>query len=86
MPPQFTHLHAHTHYSLLDGLPKIDELIAYVQKLGMNSVAITDHGALYGAVEFYKKAKKAGVKPIIGCEVYTAFEQMSQKRPNIDDK
>ena len=86
MSQPFTHLHVHTHYSLLDGLPKIDELIAYVQKLGMNSVAITDHGALYGAVEFYKKAKKAGVKPIIGCEVYTAFEQMSQKRPNIDDK
>jgi len=86
MPPQFTHLHVHTHYSLLDGLPKIDELLAYVQKLGMNSVAITDHGALYGAVEFYKKAKKAGVKPLIGCEVYMAFERMGQKRPNIDDK
>jgi len=86
MIPKFTHLHVHTHYSLLDGLPKIDELIAYVQKLGMNSVAITDHGALYGAVEFYKKAKKAGVKPIIGVEVYAAIEQLSQKRPNIDDK
>ncbi|MEK9153264.1 MAG: DNA polymerase III subunit alpha, partial [Patescibacteria group bacterium] len=60
--------------------------IGNVQKLGMNTVAITDHGVLYGAVEFYKKAKKAGVKPLIGCEVYTAFEQMSQKRPNIDDK
>ena len=86
MPPKFTHLHVHTHYSLLDGLPKIDELISYVQKLGMDSVAITDHGVLYGAVEFYKKAKKAGVKPIIGVEVYMALERMDQKRPNIDDK
>ncbi|MDD5750289.1 MAG: DNA polymerase III subunit alpha [Candidatus Pacebacteria bacterium] len=86
MIKNFTHLHVHTHYSLLDGLPKIDELIAYVQKLGMNSVAITDHGALYGAVEFYKKAKKAGVKPLIGCEVYVAIDGMDQKRPGIDDK
>ena len=83
---KFTHLHVHSHYSLLDGLPKIDELLDYVKELGMDSVALTDHGVLYGAVEFYKKAKERGIKPIIGCEIYTAFEKMDQKRPNIDDK
>ena len=82
----FTHLHVHSHYSLLDGLSKIDDLLDYVKKLGMDSVALTDHGVLYGAVEFYKKAKKAGIKPIIGAEMYMAYERMGQKRPNIDDK
>lgn len=83
---KFTHLHVHSHYSLLDGLSKIDDLIDYVKELGMDSVALTDHGVLYGAVEFAQKAKKKGIKPIIGCEVYTAIESMYQKRPNIDDK
>ncbi len=83
---KFTHLHVHSHYSLLDGLSKIDELLDYVKELGMDSVALTDHGVMYGAVEFYKKAKEKGVKPIIGCEVYTAFERMDQRRPNVDDK
>ena len=81
---KFTHLHVHSHYSLLDGLPKIDELLDYVKELGMDSVALTDHGVMYGAVEFYKKAKIKGIKPIIGCEVYTAFEKLSDKRANID--
>jgi DNA polymerase III subunit alpha len=84
--PKFTHLHVHSHYSLLDGLPKIDLLLDYVKEQGMDSVALTDHGNIYGAVEFYKKAKEKGIKPIIGCEIYTAFEKMSDKRPNIDDK
>ncbi|OGZ73095.1 MAG: DNA polymerase III subunit alpha [Candidatus Staskawiczbacteria bacterium RIFCSPLOWO2_01_FULL_37_25b] len=84
--PKFTHLHVHSHYSLLDGLPKIDELLDYVKELGMDSVALTDHGVMYGAVEFYKKAKAKGIKPIIGCEVYTAFEKMTDKRPNVDAK
>jgi len=83
---KFTHLHVHSHYSLLDGLPKIDELLDYVQKLGMDSVGLTDHGNIYGAVEFYKKAKEKGIKPIIGAEMYLAFERMTQERPNIDDK
>ena len=83
---KFTHLHVHSHYSLLDGLPKIDQLLDYVKKLGMDSVAITDHGNIYGAVEFYKKAKAKGIKPIIGCEFWVALEKMNQKRPNIDDK
>lgn len=83
---KFAHLHVHSHYSLLDGLPKIDELLDYVKELGMNSVALTDHGVMYGAVEFYKKAKAKGIKPIIGCEVYVALEKLSDKRPNIDNK
>ncbi len=83
---KFTHLHVHSHYSLLDGLPKIDELLDYTKELGMDSLALTDHGVLYGAIEFYKKAKEKGIKPIIGCEVYLAYEKMEQKRPNIDNK
>ncbi|PIW91200.1 MAG: DNA polymerase III subunit alpha, partial [Candidatus Nealsonbacteria bacterium CG_4_8_14_3_um_filter_39_7] len=86
MNKKFTHLHVHSHYSLLDGLPKIDQLLDYAKKLGMDSVALTDHGNIYGAVEFCKKAKERGIKPIIGCEVYVAFESMRQERPNIDDK
>ncbi len=83
---KFTHLHVHSHYSLLDGLPKIDELLDYVKELGMDSVALTDHGALYGAVEFYKKARERGIKPLIGAEVYLALEKMDLRRPKIDDK
>ena len=55
---KFTHLHVHSHYSLLDGLPKIDELLDCAKELGMNSIALTDHGVMYGAIEFYKKAKE----------------------------
>lgn len=68
----FTHLHVHTGYSLLDGSSKIRELVNYAKELGMNSLAITDHGVMYGVIEFYKVAKEAGIKPIIGCEVYVA--------------
>ncbi len=81
---QFTHLHTHSHYSLLDGLSKIDDLLAYAKELKMDSVAITDHGVLYGAIEFYKKAKDAQIKPIIGCEVYEAAESMERKDPQKD--
>lgn len=69
---RFIHLHTHSHYSLLDGLAKIDGLIARAKELGMDALAITDHGSLYGAVEFYKKAKAAGIKPILGVEAYIA--------------
>ena len=69
---RFTHLHVHTEYSLLDGASKIPELVAYAKELGMDSLAITDHGVMYGAVEFYQECMKAGIKPIIGCEVYLA--------------
>lgn len=68
----FAHLHVHTEYSLLDGSAKIKELVQRTKELGMDSIAITDHGAMFGAVEFYKAALDAGVKPIIGCEVYVA--------------
>ena len=70
--PRFVHLHTHSHYSLLDGLGKIDALINRAKELGMDSLALTDHGNLYGAIEFYKKAKKAGIKPILGVEAYIA--------------
>ena len=85
-PMRFTHLHTHSHYSLLDGLSKIDDLVGRAKELGMKSLALTDHGVLYGAIEFYKKAEKAGIKPIIGCEVYISENSMHDKRPNVDDK
>lgn len=78
----FTHLHVHSHYSLLDGLSKIDDLIGAAKKQGMKALAITDHGVMYGAIEFYKKARTAGIKPIIGEEVYVApYGYLSKTRP-----
>lgn len=68
----FTHLHVHTEYSLLDGSNKIKEYVARVKELGMNSAAITDHGVMYGVIDFYRAAKEAGINPILGCEVYVA--------------
>ena len=68
----FVHLHVHTEYSLLDGSNKIKEYVARVKELGMDSAAITDHGVMYGVIDFYKEAKKAGINPILGCEVYVA--------------
>ena len=68
----FTHLHVHTEYSLLDGMCRIPKLIQRAKELGMDSLAITDHGVMYGAIEFYLAAREAGIKPIIGCEVYIA--------------
>jgi len=68
----FTHLHVHTEYSLLDGSAKIGELIARTKEMGMDSLAITDHGVMYGVIDFYKTARREGIKPIIGCEVYVA--------------
>ena len=68
----FTHLHVHTEYSLLDGSSKIGELVARAKELGMDSMAITDHGAMYGVIDFYRAAREAGIKPIIGCEVYVS--------------
>ena len=68
----FTHLHTHTEYSLLDGSNKIKEYVARVKELGMTAAAITDHGAMFGVIDFYKEAKAAGIKPILGCEVYVA--------------
>ena len=82
---RFCHLHLHTQYSLLDGFSKIENLMDKVKELGMDSVAITDHGVMFGVVDFYKKAKKKGINPIIGCEVYVSFRSRHD-RENIDKK
>ncbi len=82
----FTHLHVHTEYSLLDGSNKIKELIARVKELGMDSVAITDHGVMYGVIDFYKEAKKNGIRPIIGCEVYVAPGSRFDKEGRDDNR
>ena len=68
----FTHLHVHTEYSLLDASSKIKELTARAKELGMDSLAITDHGVMYGVIDFYRAARENGIKPIIGCEIYVA--------------
>ena len=81
MSTEFTHLHVHTEYSLLDGSAKIGDLLDRAKELGMHSLAITDHGVMYGAIDFYKKAKEKGIKPIIGCEVYLAARTRHDKEP-----
>jgi len=80
----FTHLHIHTEYSLLDGMCRIPQLVSRAKELGMDSLAITDHGVMYGAIEFYLAAKEAGIRPIIGCEVYVA--QNSRFSREVSDK
>ena len=80
----FTHLHLHTEYSLLDGACRIEGLMKRVKALGQTAVAITDHGVMYGCVDFYKAAKKEGIKPIIGCEVYVATRTRFDKVSRID--
>lgn len=80
----FCHLHLHTEYSLLDGFSRIDTLVDRLKDLGMKYCAITDHGSMFGVIDFYKKCKKNGIKPIIGCEVYVAPRKMTDKDPNID--
>lgn len=82
MENKFTHLHLHTEYSLLDGFSRIDELIEKAKSFGMDSLAITDHGQMYGVIEFYKKATAAGIKPIIGCEVYVSEKDHLIKDPS----
>ena len=80
----FVHLHIHTEYSLLDGACRIDQLMDRVKECGQSAIAITDHGVMYGCVQFYKAAKKAGIKPIIGCEVYVATRTRFDKVNKID--
>ena len=74
----FTHLHVHTEYSLLDGSSKIKELVHQAKELGMDSIAITDHGAMYGVIDFYRAAKAEGIKPIIGCEIYVTTDSIKK--------
>lgn len=82
----FTHLHVHSHYSLLDGASKVDALLDRVEHLGMKAVALTDHGAMYGTIEFYKKARDRNIKPIIGVETYVAPRTLTDKSPRVDSK
>ena len=81
---EFAHLHLHTEYSLLDGCCRISSLLDAVKKRGQKSVAITDHGVMYGAVEFYKQARSRGIHPIIGCEVYVAPRTRFDKQKPLD--
>ena len=82
----FVHLHIHSEYSLLDGANRIKDLPKRAKELGMDAIAITDHGVMYGVIDFYKECKKQGVKPIIGCEVYVAPRGRFDKEPGIDNK
>ena len=75
----FTHLHVHTEYSLLDGSNKIKEYVARVKELGMNSAAITDNGVMFGVIDYYRECKKQGIRPVLGCEVYTAARTLFDK-------
>ncbi|HVB97607.1 MAG TPA: DNA polymerase III subunit alpha, partial [Chloroflexota bacterium] len=80
----FAHLHVHSEYSLLDGVGRLDRIVSQAQSMGMDSIALTDHGVLYGAIDFYVAAKTAGLKPIVGCEVYVASGSRTDRRPKID--
>ena len=82
----FTHLHLHTEYSLLDGAARIKDVVSRAKELGMTSLAITDHGAMFGVVDFYKECKAQGIKPIIGCEVYTAARSHLDKDADRDKR
>ncbi len=86
MSSKFIHLHTHSSYSLLDGLTKISDMVKTAKKYGMEAIALTDHGAMYGAIEFYKECKKEGIKPIIGVEGYLAARTRHDKEANIDSK
>ena len=83
---EFVHLHVHTNYSLLDGACEINQLAKRLLELGMRSIAITDHGVMYGVVDFYKIMRSNNIKPIIGCEVYTAVRSMDNREHGIDDE
>ncbi len=81
----FVHLHVHTEYSLLDGACRIDRMMERVKEVGQDAIAITDHGVMYGCIDFYKAAKAAGIKPIIGCEVYMARRRMADRVHGVDN-
>lgn len=82
----FIHLHTHSHYSLLDGLSKVDQMVRRAKELGMPAIGLTDHGAMYGAIDFYQSCTKAGIKPIIGIEAYVANRTRFDKEAGIDNK
>ena len=83
---KFVHLHTHSHYSLLDGMSQIDAMVKLAKEHGQTAIALTDHGAMYGAIDFYTACKKNGIKPIIGCEVYVANRSHLQKEAGVDNK
>ena len=84
--PEFVHLHVHTAYSLLDGAIRVKDLLAQAQAYGMPAVAITDHGSLFGVLDFYQKAKAAGIKPLLGCELYVAPGSRQEKTGKGDNR
>ena len=84
--PKFVHLHTHTEYSLLDGLSKIPKLVKATKDLGMDGLAITDHGVMYGAIEFYNECVSNGIKPIIGVEAYVAPRSYKSKEGKADSE
>ncbi|MSS19627.1 DNA polymerase III subunit alpha [Pseudoramibacter porci] len=86
MKSPFVHLHLHTEYSLLDGFGRVNDYVQSAKKMGMDAIALTDHGVLFGAIEFYKACQSAGIKPIIGCEVYIAPRGLAQKSGRIDSQ
>lgn len=86
MPNQFVHLHVHTEYSLLDGAARISQMVKLAKEMGMDSLAITDHGCMFGVVDFYKACHKEGIKPILGCEVYVAPRRRGDRQPKLDDQ
>ena len=85
-PKDFVHLHVHSHYSLLEALPSPKALVARAKEQGMMALALTDNGALYGAVEFYQACMAEGIKPIIGLDAYVALDRMTDRRPTVDKK
>ena len=84
MSKDFVHLHVHSEFSLLDGACRIEQMPQYAQQMGQQALAITDHGVMYGCIDFYKACQKAGVRPIIGCEVYVAPRTRFDKTPELD--
>ena len=86
MASRFIHLHTHSHYTFLQALPKVDELVEKAKKEGMDALALTDGGNMHGAIEFYKTATKEGLKPILGVDAYLAPRSRKERDPNIDAK
>ena len=83
-PRDFVHLHNHTHYSLLDGLTKVEELVDFVKETKMEAVGVTDHGTMSGLLDLYKTARAAGIKPVLGAEMYVAARTMEDRDPSKD--